>query len=112
MATRNDESLKRLSKAFEFETNAELDRKRMVYLSHIVSQTRDEIQENAKDVDFNRLAYETRSKIVQKRQRAPMRRERLGELLQWVGLLGSFIGGVFASPYLKEILKASLRVGS
>lgn len=99
----SDPELQKLVDGFKYETNEELERKRKVYLSFVVSQTEERIKQDSKNLEFNRKAYEALSQIVQKRERTRMRREMLSELLQWSGLLVPFIGGIFASPYIRTI---------
>ena len=53
----SDPRLDDLKHQFEFETDEELNRKRHIYLSHIVSQTKKEIEESRKDLDFNKEAH-------------------------------------------------------
>ena len=110
------EKLRQLGEVFKYETDDELDRKRKVFLSHIVSETLDKIEEGRKDVEFNRAAYDTLSKIVHERERVRRRRERNTHILQWLGFLGpllvGLVGGVFASPSFQKIWDALVNLAN
>ncbi len=105
-----NDDLRRLREMYEYETDDELERKRQVYLHHIVSETKDEIEAGRKDIDFNRAAYNLLSQIVHERERVRRRRERNIHILQWLGFLGPFIagviGGLFASQPFQRVWNA------
>ena len=92
-----DAEAKKLVKAYKWETDEELKRKREVYLSFIVSETRDEIRAKAAKLDDNRDMYEALSKIIRRRER----NKRVGGgVLQWLGFAGPFILGLLTSGLL------------
>ena len=73
-----------LAKAYRWETDEELERKRQVYRSHIVGMTTDEILAKALDVDQNREMYETISRIIRTRER---NKRIWGEAHRWATLM-------------------------
>ena len=89
-----DSRLDDLKRLFEFETDEELNRKRGVYLSFIVEQTKKEIEESRSDLDFNREAYRVLSEIVQAREKNKQYRDRQELWIKWVGLGVAFVAGV------------------
>ncbi len=83
-----DAETKKLLKAYRWETDEELDRKRKVYLSFIVGQIQDEIRAKSMDLEANREMHEALSKIVRGRER---RRRVWGEVYRWAGVLVPFV---------------------
>ena len=55
--------------AYRWETDDELERKRKVYMSFIVGQTRDEILAKSMKLEDNREMYEALSKIIRGREK-------------------------------------------
>ena len=110
------EKLRQLRELYTYETDKELERKREVYRSHIISQTLDEIEAGRKSLDFNRAAYDALSDIVHERERVGRRRERNTHVLQWLGFLGPFIlgliSGVSASPYFQKTWDALVNIAN
>jgi hypothetical protein len=94
-----------LHEGFKNETDEELERKRKVYLSFIVSHAEEQanIAAKAAQLEDNRADYLVLSSIVQDRQRKRMRREALGA---WSNVLVPFISGaagVLVSPVATSI---------
>ena len=92
-----DAETKKLMREYRWETDAELERKRKVFLSHIVGQTRDEIRANAMNVEQNREMHEGLSEIIRGRES----RTRISrELHRWSGVLLPFVLGLLAANIL------------
>jgi hypothetical protein len=99
---------------FKDETDEELERKRKVYLSFIVSHAEEQanIAAKAAQLEANRESYEVLSGIVQDRQRRRMRREAFGA---WANVLVPFISGaagVLVSPIATSIWTSNKAVFS
>ncbi len=94
-----DAEAKKLVKAYKWETDEELKRKREVYRSFVVSETQDEIRAKAAKLDDNRDMYEALSKIIRRRERTK-RVGGGGGVLQWLGFAGPFILGLLTSGLL------------
>lgn len=104
MDAANAARLQELRDLYLHETDEELDRKRKVYLSHVVKETRESIDEDAKDLVYNRRAYEELSAIVRQRRRSQGRREAALFVLQWLGFIGPYVLGILSSNYVKTLL--------
>ena len=94
-----DEKGNQLIETYKWETDAELERKRMIYLRFIVGQTQDDIRAKAANVDDNREMYEALSKIIRRRER---NKRVSGEVFRWLGFAGPFILGLIASGLLLD----------
>ena len=70
------------------------ERKRKVYLSFIVAQTRDDIRAKSMKLEENREMYEALSRIIRRREK----RKRIhGEVYRWAGVLLPFVLGLLAA---------------
>lgn len=98
------EQLTELRRAFEDETDDELERKRGVYRSFVVKETLAEIYEDSLDLEANRQRLDVIAGLIKERQHAKGRREGLREWREWLGITGPFILGLVASPWLQRIL--------
>ena len=81
----------KLLKAYRWETDEELERKRKVYLSFIVGQTQDEIRAKSMKLEANREMYEALSAIVRGRER---KKRIWGEVYRWAAVLIPFVLGI------------------
>ncbi|MGB4106417.1 MAG: hypothetical protein WBK55_01320 [Alphaproteobacteria bacterium] len=97
-----EDTINDLIKNFQYETDEELERKRKVFLSHVVSQTQEKIAEGKKDLDFNRKAYLELSKIIQKRQKRKRSEYWVEKIILplLIGVIG--ITGVWSGTYLAD----------
>ena len=92
-----DEKGKQLIKAYKWEPDEELERKRKIYLAFIVGATQDDIRAKAAKVEDNREMYEALSKIIRRRER---NKRVWGGVFQWLGFAGPFILGLITSGLL------------
>ena len=92
-----DAETKKLLRAYRWETDAELERKRKVFLSFVVGQTRTEILEKSMNLEQNKEMYEGLSTIIRGRE-TRMRVSR--ELHRWTGVLLPFGLGLLTAYIL------------
>jgi hypothetical protein len=93
--TSKDE-IKSLKKAYKYETDEELKRKREVFRSLVLQK---------QDPEANHKKYEALSSIIRGRERIKARREFLKELTGWLKLVATFAGGVVISPWLIQLIQ-------
>ena len=103
----DDAVLEQLRRAYEFETDEELKRKREVVLSMIVKHTKEKIVKKSEDVDFNAKRYEVLSGIVRDRVKAKRRWERIREVIGYVGIVGPFLIGIVSAEPIKRAVFGS-----
>ncbi len=88
---------KKLLDIYRWEGDAELERKRKVYLSFIVGQTQDEILATSMQLEENREMYEGLSRIIRRRE---ARKRISGEIHRWSSVLLPFVLGLLAANIL------------
>ena len=89
-----DAETKKLVDTYRWEGNVELERKRKVYLSFIVGQTREDIRAQSMDLEENREVYEALSGIIRRREG---RKRISGEFYRWTGVLLPFVLGLLTA---------------